>query len=95
MDTMKNKTKSTACIVFWDDENGTCVPMTWDADCEGAIELGDGDVALFPDRKAANLAIHVSVCNARLMEAQGKPANSDFTTGRKNLKIRQLKSRPY
>ena len=76
-------------LVVWDDEQGLCVPMAWDTDCEGAICAGGSTdkLALFRSRKAARKAIDVSAKFAALLRAQGKPANDDFLGGRSNLRI--------
>jgi len=76
-------------IVFYDDDNGLCCPYTFDDSCEGAIHAGNGDVALFSTRAKARTAIRISTANARLMKAQGKPENSDFTEFLKHVKIRR------
>lgn len=79
-------------IVVFDDEQGLCAPMTWDQECEGAIEAASYNekIATFPSRKAANKAISISVKNAALREAQGKTANTDFTESRKFVRVREL-----
>ena len=77
-------------IVVWDDEQGVCVPMGFDSECEGAIEaIGKNDaVAYFSDKPAARKAIDISAKNAALRKAQGKSANDDFLgTSRKHLHI--------
>ena len=78
-------------LVVWDDQQGLCVPMVWDADCEGAICGGVGAkdrVALFTSRAAARKAIDISAKWAALNKAQGKPANDDFLGEcRKNLRV--------
>lgn len=80
-------------IVVFDDEQGLCVPMGWDTDCDGAVCACHDSVALFPDRTAARKAIRVSTAFAKLCVEQGVPANDDFTTGRKNLRILPLQAR--
>lgn len=78
-------------VVVWDDEQGICAPMVWDAECEGAICGGIGPkerVALFTSRKAARHAIDISSKWAALNKAQGKPVNEDFLGEcRKNLRV--------
>jgi hypothetical protein len=82
-------------IVVWDDEQGLCVPMVWDSECEGAICGGIGAkdrVALFTDRKAARKAIDISAKWAALNKAQGKVANDDFLGDcRKCLRVVECK----
>lgn len=82
-------------IVLWDDNQGMCIPMSWDADCEGAICCaGQRDpVAVFALRKDARRAINISAAFARLCKAQGKPENADFTSGRSNLRIVPLEGK--
>ena len=82
----------TLCIVVFDDENGLCVPMTTDAECEGAIEAGSGPVIVFANRDAARKAIKISKAKAELLKAQGKTANEDFLESIKCIKIRQVTS---
>ena len=82
----------TLCIVVFDDDNGLCVPMTADADCEGAIETGSGPVIVFANRDAARKAIKISKAKAELLKAQGKTANEDFLESIKCIKIRQVTS---
>ncbi|MGV3485371.1 MAG: hypothetical protein ACO1RT_13210 [Planctomycetaceae bacterium] len=81
----------TQCIVVYDDDGAICAPYSLDEECEGAIALTDGPVALFPDREAARKAITISRRYAELLESQGKPFSDDFTTYRKNVKIRPVK----
>ncbi len=78
-------------IVVWDDEQGVCVPMGFDDACAGAIAsaYSGAKVALFPSRKAARKAIDISAKFAALLRTQGKPENTDFTEGRKNLRIKE------
>lgn len=78
-------------LVVWDDEMGVCVPMVRDADCEGAICGGysTDKIALFRSRADARKAINISAKFAQLQRAQGKPENTDFLEGRKNLRIRE------
>lgn len=83
-----------AFIVVFDNNDGICVPMGWDEDCDGAIEgAWTKPVAMFETRADARKAINISAAAAKLAIAQGKPANDDFTTGRKHLKIVPLKAR--
>lgn len=78
-------------LVVWDDQQGLCVPMVWDADCKGAICGGIGDkdkVAIFTSRKAARKAIDISTKWNALLRAQGKIYNGDFECEcRKNLRV--------
>lgn len=78
-------------MVVWDDQQGVCSPMSRDADCQGAIcATCHGDkIALFLSKDAARKAINISAKFAALQRAQGKPENTDFLEGRKNLSIRQ------
>lgn len=66
-----------ACIVVFDDDQGTCVLMGWDSDCEGAL-CARSPAVVFPNRRAAQRAITISRRFALLQEAQGKPENTDF-----------------
>lgn len=77
-----------ACIVIFDDEQGSCVPYGFDPDCDGALCAYSGPVALFADRKQAQAAIKISVKYAELCVAQGISANDDFLgAARKCVKI--------
>jgi hypothetical protein len=82
-----------AFIVVYDDQDCLCCPMGWNPECEGAIEVDGGPVAMFDDRKAAQKAVAISVRFAELLKAQGKPANDDFLSGKKHIKIRPLAAR--
>lgn len=77
-------------IVYCDD----CMidsPYSLDPDCEGAITLSDdGPVALFASRKAARNAIRISTAYAKLLDAQGKAANTDFIDAKQCIKIRKV-----
>lgn len=82
-------------IVLYDDENGGLViPYGWSDDCEGAVEPFSQSVALFETRKLANQAITISRRFAELQKAQGKPFNTDFTEGRKFLRIVPATEKP-
>ena len=80
-------------IVVYDDRDLLCLPLVWDKDREGAISAGflvDNTemIAIFDTRKAARVAINISVKFAELCKEQGKPANEDFLAeGRKNIRI--------
>ena len=79
-------------MVFYDDQDCLYFPLVWDADCEGALCSSSAAVStpvIFPDRRSAQQAITISAAFARLREAQGLPANTDFTTSRKNVVIRK------
>lgn len=78
--------KHAGFIVIYDDGMGVSSAYGADKDCPGAIEYGE-PVALFTDRKQAAKAIRISVANARLREAQGLLVNTDFTDGRKHVRI--------
>jgi len=69
-------------LVIWDDDQGICLPMMWDGDCEGAICGGavrkTDRVAIFTSRKAARKAIDISTKWNALRKAQGHIYNSDF-----------------
>lgn len=67
-----------ACIVVYDDDQTLCIPYGFSQDCEGALCMSDGPVALFADRKQAKAAIRISVKYAELRKAQGMAANEDF-----------------
>lgn len=83
--------KNQAFIVVYDDADCITAPMVWDSDCNGAIccgVSGKDQIAMFPDRKAANKAIEISTLHAKLCKAQGKPTNEDFLgVFRKNIKV--------
>lgn len=82
------KTKPSAFIVLYDDEQGYTNPYSWDPDCLGALSgMSDDPVALFQTRKQAQQAIRISARYAALCQAQRKPVNEDFTSGLKNVKI--------
>lgn len=77
-------------IVIYDDNDGLVVPMTWDADCDGAIcsRSPNEAVALFETRSTARKAIEISTRFAQLCRAQNKPANADFLDSfKKNIHI--------
>ena len=83
-------------MVLWDDEQGLCVPMMWDEDCEGALCGGAvrsiDRVAIFADRKAARKAIDISAKWNALRKAQGHVYNSDFEgDSRKCLRVVECK----
>lgn len=82
-------------IVVFDDEQAACWPMSWDADCAGALCGFSGcGVALFTSRQAARKAIRISTAYAKLRKAQGKPANDDFLEGIACVKIIQCEEPP-
>lgn len=74
-------------MVMYDDEQGVQAHYGADAECAGAIEYSANAPLLFADRAAARKAITISERNARLREAQGLPENSDFTTGKKFIRV--------
>ncbi len=78
-------------MVCWDDQQGLCVPMVWDADCQGAICGGIGEkdkVAIFTSRQSARKAIDISTKWNALLKAQGKVHISDFDGEcRKNIRV--------
>lgn len=82
-------------IVVFDDEQCGCWPMSWDADCAGALcgFIGYG-VALFDSRQAARKAIRISTAYAKLRKAQGLPANDDFLEGIAAVKIVSCEPEP-
>ena len=75
-------------MVIWDDQMGLCVPMVWDTDCQGALcgwVRSSDQVAMFPTRKAARVAIDISTKWNALLKAQGNTYNEDFEgVNRKN-----------
>lgn len=82
------KRKIAGYIVMYDDnDEGYVMPMGDDPDCEGAIQLIGPAASVFATRADARKAIEISVRKARLDEAQGKPVNTDFTAGRKHLRV--------
>ena len=73
---------------------GLCCPFAFDDECDGAISMNNGPVALFEDRKAAKQAIQISANYARLRKSQGLPANDDFVGPcKKCIKIRPTETR--
>lgn len=81
------KIKPSAFIVLYDGEL-LRYPYMWDSDCLGALRvLSGGPVALFATRKRAQQAIRISARYAALCQAQGKPVNTDFTTGLQNVRV--------
>ena len=80
-------------IVMFDDGMGIIVPYGWDDDCEGALSGAADHVAVFESREKARDAIRISRAYASLCEAQGKVANSDFTSDgdKRAIKIVPLK----
>lgn len=86
---MKNTTDQ-RFIIIYDDDQGLCAPMVHDRECEGAVcalTAPTDKIALFCHRKDARTAIEVSAKYAALRRAQGKPENTDFLEGRKNLRV--------
>ena len=81
-------------IVVFDDQSSLCLPMGVDTDCEGAICISGGSnaIALFDLRESAKRAIKISRLFAQLQQAQGKPANEDFLSGYRNVRIRKVES---
>lgn len=79
-------------IVVFDDEMGACVPFSCDTDCPGAICYSDGDIVVFETHLEARMAIQISAAWARLQAARGDVVNTDFTEGRKHLRIRRLRA---
>lgn len=86
----------TGFIIVYFNNDSLTVPYQWDDDCEGAVEAWDGQkpIAVFPDRKTAQKAIAVSTAWNRLLQAQGKTFNEDFTDPkfRKPIRIVPLKA---
>lgn len=79
--------KADGYIVVFNNQEGIEAPYGWDRECEGALEYIE-PVVVFPDRKAAQRAIRISVAKARLEKEQGRPANDDFLPPyRKHVKI--------
>jgi hypothetical protein len=81
-------------LVVYDDQGSLCLPMGKDADCEGAIctATGTESVVIFDSRETAKRAIKISRLFAELQTAQGKPANSDFLEGYKQVRIIRAES---
>lgn len=85
-----NPSKSNSLfMVFFDDDQGLCTPMTRDKDCDGALCcIAKGEtVALFSSRKDARTAIDISAKWAALRRAQGKTENTDFIEGKPCLRV--------
>lgn len=84
---MKNNT----FIIVWDDGQGICAPMVWNAECDGSVCVGIGNkdrVALFTSRADARKAIDISAKWAALNKAQGKIRDDDFLGEfRKNIRV--------
>jgi hypothetical protein len=78
-------------MVVWDDEQGLCIPMVWNPQCEGALEGGIGKndaVAIFTSRRDARKAIDISTKWNALLKAQGEIHSEDFEGAcRKNLRV--------
>ena len=79
-------------IIVYDDDAVTSV-YGEDEECEGALELacGSEEILLFDSHAAAQTAIRISIHYNRLLKAQGKIYNEDFTDCLKNVKIRPVK----
>lgn len=80
---------STKYIVVFEDGMGICVPMALDKDCAGALVgmTGSDPIALFDSRSDARKAIRISTAYAKLCAAQGLPANEDFLTCPKSVRV--------
>lgn len=81
------KRKPAGFIVVYDDDCGLCVPMGWDADCDGAICSTHESIALFATRSEAQTAIRISTAFASLQQLQRLPCNYDFIESLKKIKI--------
>jgi hypothetical protein len=82
------KQKPVGYMVFYiDEDNGVSMPMGPDPECAGALEGSEEKPLLFKDKGGARRSITISERNARLRQAQEVPANDDFTTGRKKIRI--------
>lgn len=84
---MAKKNKPVGYMVLYNDNGGLVFPYGQDPDCAGAITGDDDAPILFGTRAAARRAVTISERYARLCVAQGTPANEDFTTGRKSIRI--------
>mgnify|MGYP000614904636 CR=1 FL=1 len=92
---MKKPKPSLFIVVFYD---GNClhIPMTWDADCDGALCCSSIEeaAAVFHNRADAKKAIRVSTAFAKLSKEQGKTVNEDFISCLKHIHIQPLSSAP-
>lgn len=79
--------KPAGYMVFFNDLGGLCIPMGADPGCEGALQADDDAPLLFASRPGARKAITISERWNRLLEAQGKRSNDDFTTHKARLHI--------
>jgi len=74
-------------IIVFDGQDGMIYPMGWSPECEGALECLSDSVALLPSRAAARRSIRISTAWAKLQAAQGKPANEDFLSAIRCIRI--------
>lgn len=74
-------------MVFYNDQNGLCVPFGADDSTAGAIHGAENTPVMFATWADAQKAIRISIAKAKLDEAQGRPVNEDFTVYRKNIRI--------
>lgn len=79
-------------LVVYDDGESLCIPMGKDIECEGALCISSETAALFSSRESAKKAIKISRLFAELRQAQGKPANEDFLSGYKSVRIMKVES---
>lgn len=88
--------KPSQFIVVYSDDSAIQSPMTWDADCEGALccSCANDSIALFTSRADARKSIRISTAYARLQKEQGKPHGEDFTTGLKHVHIQPCSLTP-
>lgn len=80
-------------IVVYDDCIGLCMPMTWDTDCNGALECSSQNQkpVAFQSSAEARKAIRISAKNYALRKEQGKITNDDFSPEFiKNVRIQEI-----
>lgn len=81
------QSKPSEFIVLWDDGTSVCCPMAADPECLGGLLAGTDRVVVFDSRQDARRAIAISTARERLYAVQGHPANDDFVTGKRHLRI--------
>lgn len=81
-------------VVYNDGDMVWNTPYGWSDECKGAIVSSDNEVAMFDSRADARTAIKISERYANLCEAQGSSVNTDFTEGKRFIKILPLAKKP-
>lgn len=80
-------TESVLYIVYWGAEQGHCALMVWDDECQGALCVGPGEIAVFASLRNARKAINISAKWNTLLKVQGKPYSTDFEGARKHIRL--------